>query len=159
MLFLSPLESQPPPGHQLTLQPMAARTHFVVTEQYQVPPVSPNVIPPPPTTASHGITVSQPLQSMQMQSSGDYSLGDYYLGFSIFLTVFCFFCGAFLVLLCTIPAMIFAYKSKDEELRGDAVAAENSRCVSMVFNIGGMIVGGVVITAISYVALTLTSYK
>lgn len=151
--FLNEQESHPP-GHQLTLQPIADRAHFVVTEQYQVPPVPPNVISPLPAAAGHSITVSQPIQSMQLESR-DSSLSDYYLGFSIFLTVFCFFCGAFLVLLCTIPAMIYACKSKDEELRGDAVAAETSRCISMIFNVGGMIVGGVIITVISYVLLSI----
>lgn len=36
------------------------------------------------------------------------SSSDSYLNFAVIVTVLCFFCGTFLVLLCTIPAMIYA---------------------------------------------------
>ena len=42
-----------------------------------------------------------------------YGTGDHYLLLSILLTFICFFCGTWLSLMCTIPAIFFAISVSD----------------------------------------------
>ncbi|XP_019852104.1 PREDICTED: uncharacterized protein LOC109582005 [Amphimedon queenslandica] len=140
-----------PPQPLPQAQPMS---QFIDIEQYKVPPVPPHLIRPPPH--NHVVTVRQPMPNYLAQTSQS-SSSDYYLNFAVILTVLCFFCGTFLVLLCTIPAMVFASQAKDEELRGDMEAAQRSRCLSLAFSGGAIVFGcGVVIFVLLYTVHVIT---
>ena len=60
------------------------------------------------------------------------------------MSIFCFVCGSWLALLCTIPAIFYAINAQEAEARGNTILMEKNRRTALYLNIIGIIVGVVI---------------